>query len=83
MNWLNLLILMLLTVGHTEVLVTLINRIESLPFPKRVLRTLRLLEDLVIISFPIVAVICVGLGGVGVLRGGSWSDLSTPWFVYF
>ena len=45
MNWLNLLILILVTVGHTEILVTLINRIESLPFPKRVLRTLRLLED--------------------------------------
>jgi predicted MPP superfamily phosphohydrolase len=83
MNWLNLLILMLLTVGHTEVLVTLINRIESFPFPKRVLRSLRLLEDLVIISFPIVAVICVGLGGAGVLRGGAWSNLSTPWIVYF
>jgi predicted MPP superfamily phosphohydrolase len=83
MNWLNLLILMLLTAGHTEVLVTLINRIESFPFPKRVLRTLRAVEDLVIVGFPIVALICVGLGGAAVLRGGSWTQLSTPWLVYF
>ncbi|HEV8000551.1 MAG TPA: metallophosphoesterase [Planctomycetaceae bacterium] len=83
MNWLNLLILMLLTAGHTEVMVTLINRIESLPIPRRVLRSLRLLEDLVIVSFPIVAVICVGLGGAAVLRGGAWTELSTPWIVYF
>jgi predicted MPP superfamily phosphohydrolase len=83
MNWLNLLILMLLTAGHTELMVTLINRIESLPIPRRVLRSLRALEDLVVVAFPIVAVICVGLGGAGVLRGGAWTDLSAAWIVYF
>ena len=83
MNWLNLLILIVLTAGHTELLVTFINRIESLPFPKRVLRTLRLVEDLVILAFPIVVAICVGFGGAGLLRGGRWSDLPTGWIVYF
>jgi uncharacterized protein len=83
MNWLNLFLLMLLTVGHTELLVTVINRIESLPFPKRVLRGLRMLEDLVIAAFPIVAIFAVGLGGAGLLRGGRWSDLPTGWLVYF
>jgi predicted MPP superfamily phosphohydrolase len=83
MNWLNLLILMLLTVGHTELMVTLINRLESLAIPRRVLRSFRLLEDLVIVAFPIVAVICVGWGGAAVLRGGRWSELPTPWLAYF
>jgi uncharacterized protein len=83
MNWLNLLILALLTAGHTEILVTFINRIESLPFPKQVLRSLRLVEDLVILAFPFVAIYAVGLGGAGILRGGRWSDLPIGWLVYF
>jgi predicted MPP superfamily phosphohydrolase len=83
MNWLNLLILGLLAVGHTELLVTLINRLESLPIPRRVLRSLRLLEDLIIVSFPIAAVICVGFGGAAILHGGRWRDVATPWLAYF
>jgi uncharacterized protein len=83
MNWLNLLILMLLTAGHTELMVTLINRIDSLPIPRPVLRFFRLIEDLIILAFPIVAIFAVGLGGAAVLRGGRWSELSTPWLVYF
>ncbi len=83
MNWLNLVLLMLLTVGHTELWVTIINRIESLPFPKRVLRWLRMFEDLVVVAFPFVAIFAVGLGGAGLLRSGRWSDLPTGWLVYF
>src|SRR5579885_1498866 len=83
MNWLNLFLLMLLTVGHTELWVTIINRIESLPFPKRVLRWLRMLEDLVVVAFPFVAIFAVGLGGAGLLRSGRWRDLPTGWLVYF
>jgi uncharacterized protein len=83
MDWLNLLILMLLTAGHTELMVALINRIESLPIPRRVLRFFRLIEDLVIVAFPILVLYSVGLRGAAVLRGGGWSELSTGWIVYF
>src|ERR1700731_3975157 len=51
MNWLKLFVLMLLTVGPTELMVTLINRLESLPIPRRVLKAFRALEDALIIAF--------------------------------
>jgi uncharacterized protein len=83
MNWLNLFALILLTIGHTELMVTVINRLESMPIPRRVLKSFRVLEDAVVIAFPLVALYLVGLGGAGILRGGRWSDLPIGWLLYF
>lgn len=83
MFWLNLLIFLLLTAGHTELVVAALNRIYGLRVPGWVLQVTRRLHDVAILLFPIVLIWGVGLRGPRLLAGGSWSDLPTAWMVYF
>lgn len=83
MNWLNLLILLVIAAGHTELVVTIINRVQSLPIARPKLRRFRHFEDLVLVAFPIILLWFVGMSGPRLLHGGSWSEVSTGWRIYF
>ena len=83
MVWVNLLLIVVLVAGHTELLVMLVNRVYALPLGCRVLRWVRQLHDVMIPAFPIVLIWFVGLRGAGLLTGGSWFDLPVGWTVYF
>ncbi len=78
----NALILLVLVAGHTELVVTLINRVHGLPLPQRFLRQLRHWHDVWVPAFPLLLVWRVGLDGPRVLAGGSWAELGTGWRVY-
>lgn len=82
MLWLNLILFAMLLAGHTELMVTLVNRVHSLPIHCRMLRQLRHLHDAAILLFPVVLVAAVGVGGPGLLLGGSWADLPLGWTIY-
>ncbi len=83
MTWLNVLLLILISAGHTELMTTLINRVHARPFPRSLLRRFRRFEDAVIVAFPFVVFWFVGWRGPGLLRGGLWSHVPLPWLAYF
>ncbi len=82
MNWFNLIILIVLCGGHTQVVVMLINRLHARPIPPRVLRGLRYLHDVLVVGFPILLFWRVGFGTNALLADGSWSTLSLGWMIY-
>ena len=63
MIWLNLLIFVLLAAGHTELMVTLVNRVHALRIRRETLRHLRHAHDLLLVAFPVVLVGWFGFGG--------------------
>lgn len=83
MDWINAVLLLLLTAGHTELQVTIVNRVYSLPLRSRILRRIRHLHDLAIPLFPLLIVWFVGLRGPALLTGGSWSDVPAGWLLVF
>jgi predicted MPP superfamily phosphohydrolase len=82
MAWLNLFILILIAAGHTELMVTIINRVHSLPISRPKLHRFRRVEDAVMVAFPFLLLWFVGLRGPAVLYGGRWSDVSPFWMIY-
>lgn len=82
MDFFNLLLLVLLTAGHTELLVTIVNRTHAAPLPCAWLKHIRHLHDVAVPAFPLILFWFVGWSGPGLLRGGSWADLSPGWMVY-
>ena len=83
MFWLNLLIFLVLTAGHCELVVATLNRIYALRMAEWTLSVTRRLHDLLILLFPVVLVWSVGVRGPALLAGGSWSAVPTAWMVYF
>ena len=83
MVWFNLLILLLITAGHAELMIILVNRIDALALPRPTLRRIRFAVDLVIVSFPLLLLWFVGIKGPAVLFGGRWSHVSPFWMAYF
>jgi len=80
--WLNLIILVLLIAGHTELLVAIVNRMGAIKFPTRKLKRLRLIHDVMIPLFAVALIWGVGCKSPGVLVGGSWRELSPAWGIY-
>ena len=74
MAWTNLLILLLIVAGHTELVVMLINRIDALPIPRPKLHRFRTVADVLVLSFPIALLWFVGI------QGGSSSVVPGPVF---
>ena len=60
MDWTNLALFALLTIGHTELLVAIVNRSHALPLKHERLSTIRHLHDLLVPLFP-----CLLIGAVG------------------
>lgn len=79
MNWWNLFLFVLMIAGHTQLWVAFVNRVHALRMPHRVLKHVRHLHDVALVSFPIVLVSCLGLSGPRLLTYGRWSDLSWGW----
>lgn len=63
-----LLLMLLLSIGNAELLITAVNRVHSRPLPAVVLREIRHLHDLLIPLFPSWLIVVVGWFGPGVLR---------------
>lgn len=82
MFWLNLIALLILTAGHTELQVTLVNRLHSGRLSCGTLRWIRHAHDVLIPLFPVVLFWFIGIRGPGLLTGGSWADLPVAWSVY-
>ena len=82
MDWLNAAALLILIAGHTELLVTIINRLHGLPIRADVLQHARHVHDLLLLAFPPALIGFVGLSGPGLLFGGDWTDLPIGWRVY-
>jgi predicted MPP superfamily phosphohydrolase len=82
MNWLNALALLVLSAGHTELLVTVVNRLHGLPVPSGILRHVRHAHDVLVPLFPVVLVWFVGLTGPRLLLDGNWSHLPDAWRAY-
>jgi len=68
--WANALILIMLSVGHAELWITLINRTHSYPIHEPILKRIRHVHDVLIVSFPLILFLTVGLYTPGVLREG-------------
>lgn len=75
----NILILLILSVGHAELWITLINRTHSYPIHEPLLKQIRHFHDILIVSFPLVLFSVVGFYAPGVLRGGEWNQLPFLW----
>ncbi|MCA8997424.1 MAG: metallophosphoesterase [Planctomycetaceae bacterium] len=83
MDWLALLIFAVITLGHTTLWISFVNRSHAWPLHCSQLRHLRHLHDLFIPLFPIILVWRVGLTGPNLLRGGSWANVSPVWWGVF
>jgi uncharacterized protein len=79
MDWLNLILLLLLVLGHTTLWITFVNRIHALPVPCGTLRRIRHLHDVMIPLFPLLLFWRVGFTGPALVWGGSWSALGPGW----
>jgi predicted MPP superfamily phosphohydrolase len=80
----NVVALLLLWAGHTEVCVTLINRIHALPIRCRTLKRIRHVHDVAILAFPFAAVLLWGAASASRFFEGRWSELhGTAVAIYF
>ena len=80
--------LLILTIGNTELLVTLINRTHAFPVHERVLKPLRHVHDILIPLVPLWILVVVGFISPGVFvkemtPREAWSQLTTPVACYF
>ncbi len=82
MDWLNLILMLTLAAGNTELLVSFVNRTHGLKINCGWLRHIRHIHDLALLLFPVLFFVFVGLRGPGLIWGGSWSDLSIWWKIY-
>lgn len=82
MDWLNALGMLALIAGHTELLVTLVNRTHGFPIHMNPLRHFRHVDDILIPAFPVAFLISQGLLGTQLLYGGRWSELPMRWCLY-
>lgn len=75
----NLVALLLLIAGHTELWVTLVNRLHARPISPDLLRRIRHVHDLAIPSFAVAVIAGLGFSGPRLLIGGSWSEVHPLW----
>jgi len=69
----------MLSIGHAELWIMLINRTHAMPIHDAQLKRLRHVLELLIVLFPIVLFVTVGLYTPGVLVGGAWDQLPFWW----
>jgi len=82
MDWWNVSCMVVLVAGHTELLVTLVNRTHCFPVSHRVLRHFRHADDVLMPLFPIGFIWWQGINGAGLLYGGQWTELPIRWQIY-
>ena len=81
-DWLNLLVIAGLAVGHVALFVACINRLYAIPVSDRVLDRARLALDALIVVLPLLFLWYYGVRGARLLRGGSWHAVPVPIQVY-
>ena len=69
----------MLSIGHAELWIMVINRTHAMKIHESLLKRLRHVLELLIVLFPIVLFLTVGLYSPGVLTGGEWSQLPVWW----
>ena len=82
MDWVNLSILLILMIGHTEWIITCINRFHSFAISERDLRVFRHFLDFLIITLPPLILWKMGVTGPRLLLGGSWKHVSLIGWLY-
>lgn len=88
MIWLHVLFLIAVSIGNTELLVTIVNRTHAFPMRERILRQVRHLHDLLIPIVPIWTIVVIGFVSPGVFRtqmtlSEAWAEFSLPVRCYF
>ncbi len=83
LDWLNLVLFFVLSLGHAAFVVALINRLHALPLPYAILRRSRQLHDLVIIVLPALFAWYAGVYGPNLFSpGATWHRLPVPLLAY-
>jgi hypothetical protein len=82
MDWRTLTILLLLSAGHAELLVIVINRLHGYAVQEKRLRYVRHAHEVAIVVFPLVLIWCVGLNEPELAFGGRFIDLAFGWKIY-
>jgi len=83
MFWLSLGLMGFASAGFAAWVVTTVNRLHSFPLSNRILHIIRVWHDSLIFGYPLILLFGTGLCRGGLLRGGTWSDLSWGWqFLY-
>lgn len=83
MRWVNFVVLCLLSIGHAELVVTVLNRLHGFRLSCATLQRLRNLHDVLLPGAPLAMIAFVGLSGPRLLGGGRWSDVPIGWMVWF
>jgi predicted MPP superfamily phosphohydrolase len=76
----NILVFILLTIGHTTLWIAVVNRTHGCAWPRSRLQCLRHFHDLMLPLFPIVLIGGLGVWGPRLLRGGSWNEVTPFWW---
>lgn len=72
----DLLAVLLMWAGHTEMCVTVLNRIHSLPLHRDQLKFLRRIHDTLLVAFPVIVVAVWGMSAPLRFLRGQWAALS-------
>ncbi len=83
MNWLNLFLMAVLSLGNFAIVVAVLNRVHVIRFHLRTLSILRRSHLLLIIGFTVGLVWQGGFGRARLLFGGSWFDIAPVYQLYF
>ncbi len=83
MSWMNLILLLILIIGHAELCVTFINRSHSFKIHQGSLVLTRHFIDLFIVAMPFLILILPGWKDPGLLTVGKWTELNSFWKFYF
>lgn len=81
-DWLNLLVIAGLSVGHAALLIACINRLYAIPISDRILDRARLVLDALIVALPLLFFWSYGIRGARLITGGSWHRVPMPIQVY-
>lgn len=81
-DWLNLLVMAGLSVGHAALLIACINRLYAIPISDRILDRARLVLDALIVALPLLFFWFYGMRGARLIAGGSWHRVPMPIQVY-
>lgn len=82
MDYVNFILLLLLVGGHTQLIVSLINRMYAIPVHDRILDRVRHVFDAWMLLFPLGVLWFLGLRGPRLLTGGEWSGVPLGWKFY-
>ncbi len=80
--WLNVILFFALSMGHTALVVALVNRVHAWPLPMPVLHRFRQAHDLVIVVLPGLFAWLAGFSGPQLFFGGSWHNLPLSLLTY-